>query len=126
MNASTSGTRGSVGFNRYLANEIERNRAQGLADIENNAVTQGYNLPRLQLAGLSDAFNLFNAAKEGEQATSANSLNSVMQGNTLSNNTLSNIYQNQLQARQLQANLEAQKRASSKSGGFLASIFGGL
>ena len=126
-NAVTSGTRDSVGFNRYLASEIERNRAQGLADIENNAVTQQYNLPRLQLQGLSDAFNLFNAAKEGEQATSSNSLNAVMQGNQLSNSTLNNIYQSQLQQRQLQANLEAQRRAQSSSGGnfFSRLLFGG-
>lgn len=99
--ANTGGTLDSVGFNRYLAGELERNRAKDLANLEANATLNQYDLPRRQLAPFQEAFNLYNAASQGQQTANLNYFNPVLQGNQLSNNTLQDSYRNLLSRQEL-------------------------
>lgn len=118
--ASSSGMRNSIGFNKYLADQIERNRAQGAADIEANAKMLENELPRMRLAPYMDAFNLYSSALGGEQARSNASLQPAFQGSQAATNAAISNYQNQLAYHQ-QRNQPQQRR-----GGFFSSLFGGF
>jgi hypothetical protein len=97
-----SGTNNSVGFNRYFADQIEKNRAQGMADIQAGGGQLRYQLPSMALQPYSDAFNLYNAALNGQQAQTGQNLNAALQGNQLSNNSAYNNFQSQLASLQNQ------------------------
>ena len=118
---SASGMRNSVGFAKYQADQLEKNRAQGLADIESNAKLMEFELPRMALAPYGDAFNLVNAALSGEQARSMSSLEPSFQGSQATSNFLLNAansnYANQLNQYQLN---------NQRRGGFFSTLFGGF
>lgn len=116
--ASSSGTRNSVGFEKYRANEIERNRAQGLADIEANAKMMEYQLPAMRLAPFVDAFNLYNAALSGEQANQMSTAGVAQQGSQMANNFALQNYGNQLSA------WNARQNQPKSSGGFFSQLLG--
>jgi hypothetical protein len=116
--AGASGMRNSVGFGNYTANQLEKNKAQGMADIEASGQQYRYNLPRMALAPYMDAFNLYNAALEGQQAQQSQGLDVAMQGSNAANNFALQNYQNQLNRYQL--------NNQKKSGGFLGGLFGGF
>lgn len=99
--ANLGGTLDSVGFNRYRVNELERSRAMDLANLEANATLKQYDLPRMQLAPFADAFNLYNAASQGQQTSQMNYFQPVLAGNELSNNTLQSAYRNLLGRQEL-------------------------
>ena len=120
--ANAAGTLGSVGFNDYMANQLEKNRANSLANIESQAEMLGYDLPRRVLAPYQDAFNLYSAASQGQQATAAQQLEPVLNGNQISNNTLQGAYGNLLQLKQLQAQYAPEKYTNN---GFFSRLFGG-
>lgn len=100
--ATSRGMRNSVGFNDYLASSLEKNRAQGLADIEANARLMEYELPRRALAPYADAFNLVNAALSGEQGRQFQSMEPAFQGSQAANNFMLSNYQNQMSRWQTQ------------------------
>lgn len=95
-NANAGGMRNSVGFQGYLANQLEKNKAQGLADIESNAKLMEYDLPNKVLAPYTNAFNLVNAALQGQQANTVSSLEPAFQGSQAGNNFALSNYGNQI------------------------------
>lgn len=117
--ANARGMKNSVGFNTYLADKIEKNKAQGLADIEAGGQQLRYQLPSMALAPYADAFNLYNAALQGQQAETSSDLEPSFQGSQATSNFMANNYQNQLNRYQL----NNQRKAS---GGFLGGLFGGF
>lgn len=119
MAANTSGMRNSVGFNNYLANQLEKNKAQGLADIEAGGQQMRYQLPSMALAPFADAFNLYNAALQGQQADTRSDLEPSFQGSQAASNFMLQNYNNLLNQQQL----NNQRRSS---GGFLGGLFGGF
>ena len=119
--AAGAGMRNSIGFNRYLADRIEKNKAQGLADIEDNATQYQYNLPRMALAPYTDAFNLVNAALSGQQANTMNNVQPAFAGSQAASNFGLSNYGNQVQQYQLN-----NQRPQQQSGGFFSRLFGGF
>lgn len=111
--ASSAGLRNSVGFENYRANQLDKNRAEGLADIAANAELMGYELPRQRLAPFADAFNLYNAALSGEQANQMATANPVMQGQSQSNAFNLGNYANMMNF------YNAQNQPKQSGGGFL-------
>lgn len=99
--ANAMGTRNSVGFNSYLANQLEKNRAQGAADIAAGGEQLRYQLPSMRLAPFVDAFNLVNAGLSGTQAQTQAQLNPSFQGSQAASNLAAGLYPSQLQAWQL-------------------------
>ncbi len=115
--ANASGMNNSIGFEKYRANQIEKNKAQGLADIENNAHLYGLDLPNRILTPYVTAFNLYNAGVSGEQANQAQNAEIAYNGaNALNQFNLGN-YGNQLNQYQL--------NKQNNSGGFFSKLFGG-
>lgn len=100
--ASGSGMRNSVGFGRYTANELEGNRAEGLADIEANAKQYEMQIPNMMLQPYTNAFNIINAALNGQQATNQANLEPAFQGSQAASNFALNNFQNQQNAFQNQ------------------------
>lgn len=100
--ASASGVRNSVGFNDYLANQIEKNRAQGMADIEGNAKLMEYEIPRMALAPFMDAFNLYSGAQGNQNQQQMNAIQPAFQGSQAANNFALSNYNNQLAYHQMQ------------------------
>lgn len=119
MAASGRGMRNSVGFNKYLANNIEKNKAQGLADIESNAYLQGLDLPNKMLMPYANQFNLYNAATQGQQANMAQNFEPAFQGSQAGSNFALQNYNNQMN--QWKANQQNQNRG----GGGMFSFFTG-
>lgn len=117
--AASSGMTNSVGFNKYFADQIERNRAQGLADIAAGGEQMRYQLPRMALAPFTDAFNLYNAALSGEQAREMSQLEPAFQGSQAANNFALGNYQNQLAYHQA-------RNQPTGGGGFFSKLFGGF
>jgi len=103
--AGANGTLGSVGFDRYLGNNIERNRAQGLADIQANGVLAGYQLPSLVMAPYEQQQQMYQSALQGANGTIQQqqqpSFTGLQAGQNASQLALNN-YQNQLMQFQLQ------------------------
>lgn len=122
MAGARSGMRNSVGFADYTANQLEKNKAQGLADIASNAELMGYQLPSLMLEPYGNAFNIANAALNGEQSQMMAGLEPSFQGSQSANQFALANYQNQLN------NWQAQNQARQKSGGggFMSRLFGGF
>lgn len=119
--ASSSGMRNSLGYNRYLANTLERNRAQGLSDIENNRKMMEYQIPSMMLKPYSDAFNLVNAALNGEQAQTMANLEPSFQGSQQASNYALQQHNAQLN------NWQLQNAMNKNSGsGFMNMLFGGF
>lgn len=117
-NAATSrGVRNSLGFNDYFAKQIERNRAQGSADIAAAGEQMRYQLPSMRLAPFVDAFNLVNAGLSGQQAQQRADLEPSFQGSQSASNYFGGLYPSQLNAWQLM------NQPKPRSGGF--SLFGG-
>jgi hypothetical protein len=121
-NAMAGGMRNSVGFNGYLANQLEKNKAQGLADIEANKEMMKYDLPNKVLQPYTNAFNLFNAALNGQQANQSNDLNAALQGSNASNSFALSNYGNQLSA--MQAYNQQLQNNQKKGGNFFGWLVG--
>jgi len=115
--AGASGMRNSVGFENYRTNQLDKNRAQGAADIAANAEQMGYQLPSMRLQPFADAFNLYNAALNGEQSDQTAQANQAMQGSQLGNNFALQNYANQLSA------FNASKQPGA-AGNFFGRMFG--
>lgn len=77
--ANGAGTLNSVGFHNFDNNQIEKNRAQGLSDIQANASNASYDLPGKMIAPYADLFNIYNGALNGQQSQSFNTLQPVQQ-----------------------------------------------
>lgn len=118
--ANAQGVRNSVGFNKYLADNIEKNKAQGMADIEANAKLMEYQLPSMALQPYMDAFNLYNAGVSGEQARTMNQLQPSFTGSQAANNFALSNYNNQMAYHQMQ------NQPSSGGGFFNRLLFGGF
>lgn len=116
--ANAQGMQNSVGFNRYLANELERNKAQGMADIEANAKLMEYQLPSMALQPYMDAFNLYNAGVSGEQARTMNQLQPAFTGSQAASNFALQNYNNQLAYHQM-------RNQPSSGGGFFSKLLSG-
>ncbi len=113
------GLQNSVGFANYNANQLEKNRAQGLADIQANAKLQEYDLPNKLLSPYVNQFNLYNAALSGQQANMAQNLEPAFQGSQAANNSAQQGYQNQL------AYFNQKQQQQPQSRGGLFSFFTG-
>jgi hypothetical protein len=94
--ATAHGMGNSVGFARYGANELEKNRAQGLADIQANKQKYQLDIPNQLLMPYANQFNLINAALQGQQSTIQQNQQAAMQGSATGNNITNSNYQNQL------------------------------
>lgn len=121
--ANASGLQDSVGFNKYLAGELERNKAQGLADIENNATMMEYQLPSLLMQPWVDKYNFNNAALTSDEAASRADLAGILQGTGISNDFTQNGYNQLLAKNQFRAQYAPVPQ--QRSGGFLSRLFGG-
>lgn len=120
--AGAAGLKNSVGFEKFRANELERNKAQGLADIAANAELMGYDLPRKMLAPYADAFNLVNAALSGEQANTIANLEPAFQGSQAGSSAALGSHTGNLNAYQLN-----QQNQRNRGGGFFSNLlFGGF
>lgn len=112
-NAMAGGMRNSVGFNNFLANELEKNKAQGLADIEGQGKLMGNDLVNQELSPFMNAFNLANSALTGQQANTMQTLNPAFQGSQASNSFNLSNYQNQM----ANYNAQMQQNQQGKRGG---------
>lgn len=117
--AVSSGLQNSVGFGNYTANRLERNRAQGLADIQANAKMMEYDLPNKILSPYVNQFNLYNAALSGQQAQMSQDLEPAFQGSQAGNNAAQQNYQNQL------AYYQAKQQQPQQRGGLFSFFTGG-
>lgn len=119
--ATKNGMRNSVGFGNYTANQLEKNRAQGLADIQANATMQGYDLPNKILSPYVNQFNLINAALNGEQASMNQDLQPAIQGSAMANNASSQNFANQMMA----YNAQMAAKQQQQRGGLFSMFTGG-
>jgi hypothetical protein len=94
--AGARGTSVSTGFEKYRADNIDRNRAQGRADIAANAELSAPDYMRSLLAPYADMMNMYSAALGGQQAQTFNSADASLRGSQLGNSINSNAYGNQL------------------------------
>jgi len=115
--ASARGLTNSVGFGNYTANQLEKNRAQGLADIQANAQMMAYDLPNKILSPYVNQFNLYNAALQGQQASMAQDMDPSFQGSQAGTNAALELQKQAL------ARWQAQQPQSSRGG--LAGFFTG-
>jgi hypothetical protein len=99
--AGARGTNVSTGFEKYRVENIDRNRAQGMADIAANAELSAPDYMRSLLAPYADALNMYSAALGGQQAQTFNSADASLRGSQLGNSINSNAYANQLNQYQL-------------------------
>lgn len=100
--ATSHGLQNSVGFGQYTANQLEKNRAQGLADIQSNAYTQGFDLPNKMLAPYVTEANLYNGLANGQQTQMAQTLAPSLSSTQVGNNANNQYFNNQLAAAQYQ------------------------
>lgn len=100
--ASSQGLSNSVGFGQYTANQLDKNQAQTLADIQANAYTQGLNLPNQMLAPYISEANLYSGLSSGQQAQMASTLQPAQQGVQAGNTANNTTFAQQLQAAQYQ------------------------
>lgn len=121
--ANTMGTRNSVGFERFKANQLDKNRAEGLADIEANAEMMRYQLPSIMMAPYADAFNLANAALSGEQSRRMSSLEPSFQGSQAAEAAAQQRYANTLNNYNNAYNMKLQQ-SQQGGGGFFSKLFG--
>ena len=120
---SASGMRDSIGFHDYIQNQIEKNRANSMADIESQAEMLRYDLPRYALAPYADTFNIINAALGGEQSREMATIDPALQGLATASNAAQNNYANQM----AYANsMNAYNLSRQKSPGFFSRLFGGF
>lgn len=122
MQGGASGMRNSVGFARYGANELEKNRAQGLADIAANQKMMELDLPNKLLMPYANQFNLYNAAVSGQQANIDQNANYAMQGSVNAQNAANQNYQNQMNY----WNAKQQQQQQPARGGLFSFFTGGL
>lgn len=118
--ASSSGMRNSIGFLNYKMGKLDRQKAEGAADIEANAELMMPELQRGRLAPFADAFNLYNAALSGEQANQMSNVNPAMQGQAQSNAFNMGNYANQLNF----YNTKYQQQQGGRNGNFLGWLVG--
>lgn len=126
MSAAGSGMRNSVGFNHYMVNEVEKNRAQGLADIASNRKMMELDLPNKLLQPYVNEYNLFSGAMQGQQANMMQNLEPAFQGSQAASNAANATFQNQSNA--LNQNYQNQMNyynASQPRRGGLFSFFTG-
>jgi len=118
--AASNGMTNSVGFNKYLGDVLDRNKAQGYADIAAGGEQMRYQLPNMALQPLANASNIYNGALNGEQLVQQNNLAPSFSGSQAANNFALGNYQNQLNSfnSSLGGNLNRQTGGAS---GFLAS-----
>lgn len=95
MAAHGSGMANSVGFSNYMANQIEKNRAQGLADIQSNKYQQELDLPNKMLMPYANQLNMLNSAISGTQSSVAQNLEPAFQGSQAGSNAANQSFQNQ-------------------------------
>jgi hypothetical protein len=119
--AAGHGMLNSVGFGNYTANQIEKNRAQGLADIAANAQMQKYDLPNKVLMPYANTFNLINAALNGEQSNIQQNLQPSTQGVVNANNIANQNFANQMN----QWNAQMQNQQNQGRGGLFSFFTGG-
>jgi len=119
MAGADAGMKNSVGFQKYGIGEIEKNRAQGLADIAANRKMVELDLPNQLLTPYLNQFNLFNAAMQGQQANLAQDLEPSFQGSQAGTNALNQQFQNQM------ARWQAQQQPRSGGGGLFSFFTGG-
>lgn len=118
--ATAHGVQNSVGFGDYTANTLEKNRAQGLADIQSNATLEGLDIPNQLLSPYVNQFNLYTAAANGQQATLQQNQQLANQGTGIANNSANQSFQSQLAQ---QAALSQQIALGNRSG--LGGFFSG-
>lgn len=119
--ANARGMRNSVGFGKFTANELEKNRAQGLADIQANAKMMEYDLPNKLLMPYANQFNLINAALQGQQANVAQDLEPSFQGSQATNNFQLQNFANMM----AQYNANNQRNQQQSRGGLFSMFTGG-
>jgi len=119
--AAASGMTNSVGFGKYNADQIERNRAQGLADIAAGGEQMRYQLPSMAIQPYADAFNLAQGALNGQNVQTNTNLNPSFSGSQAGNSFALQNYQNQLNA----YNNSFFGRINNNNSGIL-SLFGGF
>jgi hypothetical protein len=119
--AAGSGMSNSVGFGKYNADQIERNRAQGLADIAAGGEQMRYQLPSMAIQPYADAFNLAQGALNGQNVQTNTNLNPSFSGSQASNSFALQNYQNKLNA----YNNSFFGRMNNNNSGIF-SLFGGL
>jgi len=93
-NAVASGLKNSVGFGRYITQNLDRNRALDAADIQSNAQSQYLG----QLSGLA---SLFGDTLSGERGYTSNYFGGLLSGSQAGNNAVNQNYQSRLQQFQL-------------------------
>jgi hypothetical protein len=94
--AGARGTNISTGFEKYRTNQIDKNYAQGRADIAANAELSAPEYMRSLLAPYADGLNMYSAALGGQQAQTFNSADASLRGSQLGNSINSNAFGNQL------------------------------
>lgn len=94
--AASNGMSNSVGFNKYLGDVLDRNKAQGYADIAASGEQMRYQLPNMALQPLANAANIYNGAMNGTQAIQSANLAPSFSGSQAASDFASNNYQNQL------------------------------
>ncbi len=118
-NATAMGMSNSAGFGGFLANQIEKNRAQGMADIENNAKLFELDAPNKMLAPEMNLYNLYNSALTGANANALDFYEPALQGSTSATSSRMNA----AQLAQSRAMNQAQLKQSS-GGGFFSRLLG--
>jgi hypothetical protein len=98
--AAGSGMSNSAGFSKFFAKEIERNKAQGLADIAANGKLMEYQIPSLRLQPFMDAYNLASGMMSGGQQQLQTVMNPAFQGSQAASNFALSNYPNQQAAYQ--------------------------
>lgn len=123
--ASAAGMQDGVGFQNYKVNQIERNRAQGLADIEAAGKQYELNLPSQLMAPYLNQANLFSSALGNQQAFNSSNMEAAMQGANSSNQFFLNRYGNDLNRQQIQFQQQMASRQQRRPS-FFGKLLGGF
>lgn len=117
--ANASGMLNSVGFERFRANELDRNKAEQLANIEANAETGKYQLPMLQMQPLAQMANFYGGILGNQQQANIANIDPAMQGSNATNKFFLDQRQTLENAALQRAGFKAQNK------GFFGRLFGG-
>jgi hypothetical protein len=119
--AAASGMASSAGYGAFLTSQIEKNKAQGLADIEANATLYGLDAPSKMMQPDLAAYNLYNSALTGANANAMDLYEPALQGSTSATGARVNLQQLMQQRSQNQASMNQQRSGGS---GILGRILG--
>jgi len=116
--ANAQGVSGSVGFERFRANQLDKNLNQGKAELENQTYLQSLQLPMIKLAPVLQALGIYDTSINSGNNQLMSQLNPSLQGSLASQG-----FAQQQAALRTQTDLANRQFQATQRPGLFASMF---